>query len=181
MISFMLLSECAEGSLADILVECYRPLLSTVPAETARKLCQSWQEYDRSVHEERDTVGRCGFMTITENHLVGFASWDPRNWPDVGRIGHHCVRPQYQGRGYGRRQVAEILERLRTLGFAKVQARTDEHPFFEPARRVYVKCGFVVVERKTGMLTPDYRMIVYEIAFRENALRRTASAATTVQ
>ncbi len=164
--SLPLLRECAPGALAAMLAECYAPLLADVPEEMSLQLRSNWLGFDRAVHESPATVGACGFVTIVEDEPVGFASWDPRGWPEVGRVGHNCVRPQYQGRGHGRRQIVQVLERFRAQGFARVEARTDEHPFFAPARRMYEGCGFRIAGHTAGLLMPGYRMIVYEATLR---------------
>jgi GNAT superfamily N-acetyltransferase len=169
-----LLRDWPRGALAAMLAECYAPLLRDVPEEISLQLRESWLEYDRAVHQAPSTVGACGFMTIVDDEAVGFASWDPRGWPEVGRVGHNCVRPLYQGRGYGRRQIAEILERFRARGFAKAEVRTDEHPFFEPARRAYASCGFHVAGHAAGLLMPNYRMIIYEAALGRCVYARVA-------
>jgi GNAT superfamily N-acetyltransferase len=154
------------GGLADMLAESYAPLLREVPKVEALRLRRNWSRFDTEVHEAPATVGKCGFVTLIEDQPVGFGSWDPRDGPRLGRVGHNCVRPQHQKKGHGRRQILEILERLREQGFAKVEARTDEHPFFEAARRTYESCGFRAVGRTAGHLTERYETIIYEVVLK---------------
>lgn len=159
----MPLDDWPRGTISGLLEESYSVLLDDLPPEKVSELRRDWDDYDESVILEADTVGAAGFMTLLDGDPVGFGSWDPRRWPEVGRVGHNCIIPEHQRRGYGRLQVEEILRRLRALGFARIQVRTDEHPFFEAARRIYDNCGFRVVGYEPGVLLPGYRMLVYEL------------------
>jgi GNAT superfamily N-acetyltransferase len=148
--------------LADLLAVCYAPLLEQLPVAKVHELRRDWADYDKDVHTEPDTVGDSGFSTCREGRVIGFASWDPREWPDVGRVGHNCIIPEVQGRGYGRRQVEEVLSLFRRRGFRRAVVRTDEHPFFEPARRMYERCGFRLIDREPGVLVAGCEMLVYK-------------------
>ena len=150
------------GLIAEILASCYAPLLAELPATTAARLRDDWTAYDDDVHAKPETIGRAGFFSLLGGQVVGFASWDPRGWPDVGSVGHNCVLPEHQGRGFGRRQIEEVLALFRRRGFARARVRTDEHPFFEPARRMYRRCGFDLVGREPGRLVDGSAMLVYE-------------------
>jgi len=163
-LEFALLRDCRRGLLADLLARCYALLLEQLPAAKVVELRADWADYDDAVHTEPDTVGASGFLSLLGTQLIGFASWDPREWPDVGRIGHNCIIPEFQGNGYGRRQVEEVLSVFRRRGFWKAQVRTAEHPFFEPARRMYRRCGFQLVGREPGVLVDGFDMLVYELA-----------------
>ena len=160
-LAFAAFAQCPRGALADVLLQAYAPLLKEVSPQAAVELRQSWQEFDREVHEAAETVGRCGFLTVVGGELIGFGSWDPRGGPKMGRVGHNCVRPEWQRRGYGRCQVEEILAWFRTRGFSAAEARTGEQDFFEPARRMYLRCGFKLVGRAAGILGPEYGTLIY--------------------
>lgn len=153
---------CGPGVIADLLARCYEPLLQLLPAAKAAELRRDWTAYDEAVHGGPDTVGAAGFLTLVEGHVIGFASWDPRRWPEVGLIGHNCIVPEHQGHGFGGRQIEEILSRFGRIGFQRVEVRTDEHPFFTPARRMYERCGFVLVRRESGALFHGLDTLVYE-------------------
>ena len=169
-LDLMPLTECDAGLLAGLLDHCYAPLLEQLPATKVDELRRDWADYDAAVHGEPETVGDSGFLARRGGHVIGFASWDPRGWPAVGRVGHNCIIPEFQGRGYGRRQVEEVLSLFCGKGFAKAQVRTDEHPFFEPARRMYERCGFRLVGREPGSLLEGYEMLVYERALSGSCL-----------
>jgi len=156
-------SGCIRGLLAEMLAEAYAPLLVELPAEKREELLADWRCYDTAVHDEPDTVGSAGFLTLIDGSVIGFGSWDPRGWPDIGQIGHNCIRPRHQHRGFGRQQVEQILGILRSKGFRLARVRTDAHPFFTPARRMYEACGFRDAGREAGSLLEACDTVVYEL------------------
>ncbi len=161
-------SECARGRIAEILAEVYAPLLAALSAGKAEELLAAWRLYDAAIHDEPSTVGSAGFLTFLEDSIIGFGSWDPRGWPDVGHIGHNCILPSHQRKGLGRQQVEVILGYFRRKEFHSACVRTDEHPFFTPARKMYVACGFRVVRREPGTLLDDCDTVVYELELSGN-------------
>jgi GNAT superfamily N-acetyltransferase len=162
-VDFTPLSELPSGLLAGMLTESYAALLQELPELETIELRRSWLEFDAAVQRDRQTVGACGFITRVEGSVVGFASWDPRGWPEVGRVGHNCILPSYQGHGYGSCQIQEILRRFRTKEFVQAQARTGEHAFFAPARRMYLSCGFRAAEGQHEALVLGHATVLYEI------------------
>jgi GNAT superfamily N-acetyltransferase len=162
-IEFAPFAGCRPGLIFDLLSESYAPLLAQLPQAKVAELLQDWREYDAAVFGEPDTVGSSGFVTRLGREIIGFASWNPTNWPAVGIIGHNCITPTRASRGYGRRQIVEILRRFSEAGFQTASVRTDEHPFFGPARRMYSSCGFEEVARYPGELLDEYAMIEYEL------------------
>jgi hypothetical protein len=49
--------------------------------------------------------------------------------------------PSSEALGFGARQLDEVVRRLAKLGAHKVRATTGEHPFFLPARKMYLAGG----------------------------------------
>jgi GNAT superfamily N-acetyltransferase len=125
-----------------------------------------WLDYDREVFENPDTVGASLFVTTVGTEAIGFASWDPRQGPELAVIGHNCVLPEHQGRGRGKAQIREVLRRLTAAGFRRALATTSEDPFFEPARRMYLACGFREARGRSGGPDPRYQVVDYEITLR---------------
>lgn len=76
------------------------------------------------------------------------ASYDPRQIPERAIIGHNCIVPEQQRRGFGKRQIMELLRIFRDRGARKACVTTEHDDFFVPAQRTYEACGFVKV-RKT--------------------------------
>lgn len=101
-------------------------------------------------------------MTCIDGRIAGFASWDPRQTPEYGIVGHNCILPEFRGKGLGKAQVLEILRRFQGFGIRKAKATTCDHPFFVPAQRTYVACGFRELRRVPWPRDPGYRVIEYE-------------------
>lgn len=110
-----------------------------------------WAAYDRDILQFPATVGACGFVTCLDGEPVGFASWDPREFPAYGVIGHNCILPAFRGNGYGVAQIRRVLDILRGRGFQQARVTTGDHSFFVPAQRMYEACGF----RETGRSSAD--------------------------
>ncbi|MHC4636776.1 MAG: GNAT family N-acetyltransferase [Planctomycetota bacterium] len=121
------------------------------------------KQFDREVFENPDTVGACAFISTLNGNPIGMASWDPRQGPEFGIIGYNCILPEYQGRGFGKTQIKEILKRLQYQRFKKVIVTTGEHPFFDPADKMYLACGFIEIRRYNEGRDTRYGSIDYEI------------------
>lgn len=162
-IEFTALTRRRPGFLLALLAQSYAPYLALDP-QAAAAWPADWATYDRDVFQFADTVGACGFCTCLNGQAIGFASWDPRRHPEYGVIGHNCILPAYQGQGYGKMQIRRVLGILRMHGFGQARVTTGDHPFFEPAQRMYLACGFQEVGRR--LIDPRVRlqMIDYEQA-----------------
>ena len=62
----------------------------------------------------------------------------------------------------GRRQILEILRRFREAGFEAARVTTSEHPFFQPALRLYKALGFRETGRPAGGPDARFRLIELE-------------------
>ncbi len=102
-----------------------------------------WKQFDKNVHDFPDTIGNSGFGTTLENILVGFISWDPRQFPLYVIIGHNCVQSKYQNQGIGRHQIKHALIKFQEMGFHSAMVSTSQNQFFSHARKMYESCGFV--------------------------------------
>ncbi|HTX99958.1 MAG TPA: GNAT family N-acetyltransferase [Bacteroidota bacterium] len=143
------------------MTESYRELLSTgEPFWQLEK--ENWRTFDDDVYANPDTIGQCVFLTHLEAEIIGFSSFDPRGEPLFGVIGHNRILPRFRGQGFGRQQVLETLRRLKMRGIRKAVVSTSEHPFFIPARRMYVACGFRETKRCAGRSHFAYQNIEFE-------------------
>jgi GNAT superfamily N-acetyltransferase len=142
------------GVIRDLLFASYAEILDDY-------LRNQFRTFDRDVFENPDTVGACTFITTLGKEIVGMASYDPRQAPELGIIGHNCVLPEQQGNGYGKQQVIEIIRRLKLMHVRRIIVTTAEHPFFEPACRMYLSCGFVEFDRKKKHPQDLYKSIFY--------------------
>lgn len=150
-----------QGAIAALLKQAYAELIASDPSlwEPER---ESWEQYDDEVFGQPQTVGACIFLTRLDSHIVGFGSWDPRQRPRFGIVGHNCILPEFRGRGLGKKQIREILRRFREMTIETVRVSTLDHPFFLPARRTYEACGFREVRRIPWDRDAARKMIEYE-------------------
>lgn len=135
------LCDFPRGTVISLLSRSYADLALRESA-LLREWQRGWEQYDDDIHRHPDTVGRCGFVSSLAETVIGFGSWDPRSFP-TAQIGHNCIIPEFRGRGYGAQQMSHTTALLHTYGFTRAVARTGNIAFFEPARRVYQRCGFV--------------------------------------
>ena len=148
------------GTIVTLLVKSYRDLLQTDPA-CYRSEMPKWQGFDREVIESPNRFSHCVFFSWHGDICIGFGSFDPRGKPTFGVIGHHCILPEFRRRGFGRQQLQEILRRLKNQGIKQVRVTTGDHPFFIPAQRLYLACGFKEVRRE-GPHNTGWSLIHYE-------------------
>ncbi len=149
------------GTIAAILKSSYAELVASDP-DLWSKEAEEWARFDAYVYEAADGIGDCTFLSWRDDDLIGFASYDPRQWPAIGIIGHNAILPEYRGRGFGKQQIAETLHRFRNMGFKKAKVSTLDHPFFVPAQKMYLSCGFCVKRWIPWEGCPKYRLIQYE-------------------
>jgi GNAT superfamily N-acetyltransferase len=145
-----------------MLVRCYQELLDAAP-EFAASEKPGWYDYDREAFARPDTVGACAFVTLVGETVVGFGSWEPVLVRKLGFVGHNCILPECQGQGCGARQLEEIVRRMQAQGIRSIRVTTSEHPFFEPARRMYRSFGFAETGRRTGGPLAGQRLVDYEL------------------
>jgi len=67
-----------------------------------------------------------------------------------------------QNRGFGKQQIFEILNRFRSMGIQKAKVSTCSHPFFVPAQRMYISCGFIEIGRRPWDGNTSQYIIEYE-------------------
>ncbi|MFN7855143.1 MAG: GNAT family N-acetyltransferase [Acidovorax sp.] len=53
------------------------------------------------------------------------------------------TRAHHRGQGIARQMLAHLLQEASARGFSRVSLETGTQPFFEPARQLYLKNGFV--------------------------------------
>jgi GNAT superfamily N-acetyltransferase len=148
------------GTIAEILKICYADLVASDP-ELWGNEAKGWELFDAEVYEDPAGLGDCTFLSWLDDNLIGFSSYDPRQWPALGIIGHNAILPQFQRRGFGKQQIAETLRRFQKMGFKKAKVSTLDHPFFVPAQKMYLSCGFCVKRWIPWEGNPEYRLIEY--------------------
>jgi len=149
------------GTLAEILKMCYSRLVASNPLLWNPEV-KDWERFDFDVYRNPNTVGDCTFLTWWDKQIIGFASFDPRPRPVYGLIGHNCVLPEFQNHGVGKAQIYGVLRRLNLREIQSARVSTLDHPFFQPARRMYLACGFKVADRQPWPASPDFVLIHFE-------------------
>jgi ribosomal protein S18 acetylase RimI-like enzyme len=122
-----------------------------------------WKIYDDFIYDNIQFTDKCGFITILNGEPIGHISWDPRNLPRFVEIGHNCIMTKYKGKGYGKRQLQEAIDRISQYdGLQKIIVTTNGQLI--PAQHNYKSVGFQLHQRRGNADTPfsgDY--IDYEI------------------
>lgn len=168
-LTFTSIRDQPSGLIASMLKRSYVDLVDADQERWGPEV-SSWEEFDREVFERPHTVGACVFLSWWDDKLVGFASYDPRQRPDVGIVGHNCVLPEFRGNGFGKEQIKEVLRRFRTMGISLARVSTLDTPFFTPARRIYTACGFRETARHPWGVDPLHYVIEYEVRLDEYGL-----------
>jgi GNAT superfamily N-acetyltransferase len=153
------LTEHQEGTFFNLLSQSYIGF-DKIYSEYTKSWINDWKKYDNEIFNKPDTVGNCGFVTYLENVMIGFASWDSRQFP-IGIIGHNCILPRFRGHGYGQEQIKEIINRFKKQFFTKAVASTLDHDFFSAAHNMYLTCGFKEKRKYTAKGSVN-KIIEYE-------------------
>ena len=157
-----------EGIIYSLLNRAYEDLLKEKP-DLVNAWQEDWRKYDEEVYKFPETVGASGFITTNNEKVIGFGSYDPRQRPELGIIGHNCIIPEYRGQGFGKAQILKIVSILRELGVKKVKVTTGEHPFFNSAQKMYASCDFMETRRfhnqNMEFREIEYILEIYDVNF----------------
>jgi len=94
--------------------------------------------------QDEEPIGACWFRRFTAEHPgYGFLG------DDAAGIGL-AVRPGHRGRGIGTRLLSETIDLARRRGIPALGLSVAKA---NPARRLYLRAGFVEVGREGGSLT----------------------------
>ncbi len=160
MLTFESITRHKLGILSSLLTESYSALLSS-GGHFWQDEKANWIKFDEEVFDNPNTIGRCVFLTRFNTDVVGFSSFDPRNAPSLGIIGHNCILPNFRGQGFGKEQIRETLRRIKMQSIRRVAVSTCDHPFFIPAQRMYLSLGFKESKRHPGDPRLGYQIIEY--------------------
>jgi GNAT superfamily N-acetyltransferase len=120
-LNFTPFSKHKPGLVVNFLCESYAGL-----PEIVEKHRDNWIESDKKIFSDPEGIGSYGFVTCLGEEPIGFGSWDARQGPALGIIGQNCILPRYQSKGYGKRQILEILRRFKEGGFERVSVTTGD-------------------------------------------------------
>ena len=157
-IEFKKFSEFPRGTMYDILKDAY-----SYDPRNKKIWNDNWSESDSFFYDNPEVADKCGFVTCLNGYPIGFITWDPRNTPEYVEIGHNGIRSAYKGKGYGRLQLQEAVNRIRSyVGLKRVIVCTNSN-FIAPKN--YDSVGFQLYDRKVNnsesAFTGDY--LYYEI------------------
>lgn len=160
MIEFKKISEFPKGTLYNQLVDAY-----SFNVNCQKAWDQMWKEYDNFFYSNLESIAdKFGFITVVDGIAVGHISWDPRNKPNEVTIGHNCILSSFKGRGYGKLQLEEAINRIKEYDVKKIVVTTNE--ILLPAQKNYESVGFIKVAERKNTETSfagnyiDYEMII---------------------
>lgn len=81
-------------------------------------------------------VVECGQRVIGFGHVL--LDYDRK----IGEIGLNAIDPPHQGKGYGRKLHAMMLDRMRAAGMCVATVHTGQDDAHAPALRAYMRAGF---------------------------------------
>jgi len=129
-----------KGLIQKLLKNSYKDLFKYFPDEK-RRLYDQWEREDREAFNNPDTVGRHVLFTCINDKPIGYFSWDDRQHP-LGLVGQNCILPDYQSKGYGKKQIECIIKIFQRGKFNEIRAITGDHEYFLAAQKMYLSCGF---------------------------------------
>jgi GNAT superfamily N-acetyltransferase len=164
MLTFVPISQYKPGDLSNIIRKSYSRLVKEYPQYWKQEEME-WENFEKQAFAVPE-IGKCVFVACVNGKPVGLASYDSRNYPEYGVIGQNCILPKFRGKGFGAQQIRELLRIFQKDGVQKAKVTTSEHPFFEPAQKMYRSLGFREVKRTVGGPDPNYKLIELEVEIR---------------
>ncbi len=105
-----------------------------------------WKEFDDFFFDNLEIADKYGFITTLNGNPIGHISWDPRNMPEYVAIGHNCIATEHKGNGYGKSQLKEAIDRIKTYdGLKKIIVETNSNLV---APRNYESMGFKLYQTR---------------------------------
>jgi ribosomal protein S18 acetylase RimI-like enzyme len=140
MITYKPIGFFEQGIIQKLLKNSYEDLFQYFPDERQR-LYNQWEREDKEAFNNPDTIGKHVIFSCINDNPVGYYSWDERQYPR-GIIGQNCILPDYQGYGFGKRQIEEVVGIFQSKKFNEIRVITGDHEFFHAAQKMYLSCGF---------------------------------------
>jgi GNAT superfamily N-acetyltransferase len=150
MIDYKTTDNFRPGRIEKLLKICYKRLIDYFPDEKQR-FYRQWEKEDNEAFNNPETIGKYVLFSCIRNIPIGYFSWDERQYP-VGILGQNCILPDYQGQGYGRKQIEFIIKIFQDKNFHQIRVITGDHDFFRSAQKMYTNSGFQVERKIKGDL-----------------------------
>lgn len=145
-IKFHKLSDYDRLKFSDLLADAYSFDKNLVDVEIER-----WRGNDNLLYDYvgLETADTCCIITTLNVEIIGFICWDPRNLPVYAIIGDNCIITKHKGKGYGKLQLQEAINRIMLNGGEKIFVSTSKASGFIPAQRMYESVGFKKLDNST--------------------------------
>lgn len=140
-LEFKKVSDFSRGLLFELLTDAY-----SFDDRCGQCWSFDWQEFDDFFFDNLHIADKYGFVTTLGGEPIGLVSWDPRNVPEYAEIGHNCIIPKYKGKGYGKMQLQEAVNRIMRYDVKKIIVTTNAGLF--PAPKMYESVGFKVYQKR---------------------------------
>ena len=150
MVDYKTINNFSPGQIGHLLKTSYKSFTDSFPEQEQRFQTQ-WEKEDNEAFNNPQTIGRHLLFSCIGNIPVGYFSWDDRQYP-IGIVGQNCVLPDFQGHGYGKKQIEMIIKIFQDKKFREIKATTGDHNFFLSAQKMYYSCGFLKKETARGEL-----------------------------
>lgn len=100
----------------------------------------------------------------TRTTLVGIVALNALS-SEHGELKSMHVAERMRGRGFGAAMVKHVIAAARARGMSRLSLETGSWPFFQPARALYARLGFVECE-PFGDYRPDRNSVFMTLALR---------------
>jgi GNAT superfamily N-acetyltransferase len=134
-IKYRKISDFNRGILVELLKDAY-----SFDSRYEERWFSNWEDCDNFYFDNLEIADTYGFVTTLNDEPIGFAVWDPRNMPDYAEIGHNCIVSKHKGKGYGKIQLQEAVNRICQTDVRKIIVTTDD--VLIPAQGMYKSVGF---------------------------------------
>ena len=148
-IKFKKISDFKRGILIELLKDAY-----SFYCRYEQRWYFNWQDCDNFYFDNLEIANRYGFVTTLNDEPIGFAVWDPRNMPEYAEIGHNCIVSKQKGKGYGKIQLQEAVNRISQCDVRKIIVTTDD--VLTPAQRMYESVGFKLDKKMKEQNIDDF-------------------------
>jgi len=92
------------------------------------------------------------YLLYLDEEVVGMGALRNMN-KDIGEITRMYIRPDYRGKGLGKKILKQLLKKGKEFGFSTIYLNTA--PFMESARQMYHSFGFIEREEYSGSELPE--------------------------
>jgi ribosomal protein S18 acetylase RimI-like enzyme len=148
-IKFRKVSDFNRGILFELLKDAY-----SFDDRYEQSCNSNWQAFDNFFFDSLEIADKYGFITMLNDEAIGFVFWDPRNMPEYAEIGHNCIVSKHKGKGYGKIQLEEAVNRISQNDVRKIIVTTDDALI--PAQRMYESVGFTVYQKRKNENITDF-------------------------